>query len=91
MSTTSSPWVPISIVIGFVTGGFIGWMVTAISCQPDSCAAAAIGVGLVSGIVTAIGVSVVTILAVRSLAEWSTAAAQGTEPPSPGCESGDDA
>lgn len=85
-----APWVPISVGIGFLTGGFVGWIVTMISCQPDSCQAAAAGVGLVAGVVTAIGVAVVTVLAVRSLDEWRAAHDLGMEPPSPGCEAGDD-
>jgi hypothetical protein len=91
MKRPTSLWVRISIILGFATGGFIGWMVTAISCQPGSCVGASAGVGVVSGIVTALGVGVVTTLAVRSLAEWNVATDAGLDPPAPGCETGDDA
>lgn len=89
MTRQTGLWVRLAVLVGFATGGFIGWIVTAISCQPDTCAGAAVGVGLISGVVTAIGVAVVSGLAVRSLAEWSDATAAGGEPPGPGCETGD--
>jgi hypothetical protein len=82
-------WVVAAVSGAFVAGGFIGWIVTAISCQPDTCVAAATGIGLVSGVVTALGVGVVVVLAIRSLGEWREATAAGVEPPGPGCETGD--
>ena len=91
MTRTNGPWVALSVIVAFLAGGFIGWMVTAISCEPESCVLTAAGVGLASGIVTAIGVGVVAALAVRSLGEWRTAADEGREAPGPGCETGEDA
>ncbi len=91
MTESNSPWVALSVILAFLAGGFIGWMVTAISCQPESCVMTAGGVGLATGIITAIGVGVVAALAVKSLGEWRSAAEQRREAPGPGCETGDDA
>ncbi len=90
MTRASNPWVLAAITVALVAGGFIGWIVTTISCSPNSCLPNAIAIALLSGIVTAIGVGVVAVLAVRSLGEWRTAAEQGTPMPEPGCETGED-
>lgn len=80
----------VTVAGAFMAGSFIGWIVTAISCQPDSCVVAATGVGLVSGVVSALGVGVVVVLAIRSIGEWRDATAAGIPPPGPGCETGDE-
>lgn len=90
MTPSSNPWVLAAITVALFAGGFIGWIVTAISCDPNSCLPNAIAVAMVSGTVTAIGVGVVAVLAVRSFGEWRTATEQGDPMPEPGCETGED-
>lgn len=81
-----NPWVLIPVVAGFVIGGVIGWSVTTVSCRPDGCSAQAVLVGVGAALVTAAGVLVVAVLALRSLNEWQQALRRGEEPPGPGCE-----
>ena len=81
-----NPWVLIPVALGFVIGGLIGWSVTTVSCRPDGCVTMAVLVGIGAALVTAAGVLVVAVLAIRSLNEWQQAAGRGEEPPGPGCE-----
>ena len=81
-----NPWVAVPVLIGFLIGGVIGWSVTTVSCQPEGCPAAAVLVAIGSALLTAAGVLVVTVLVIRSLAEWQAASQRGEEPPGPGCE-----
>ncbi|HDH03743.1 MAG TPA: hypothetical protein ENH15_05810 [Actinobacteria bacterium] len=90
MTRSSNPWVLAALVVALLAGGFIGGIVTAISCSPNTCLPNVVAIALLSGIVTAIGVGVVAVLAVRSLGEWRTAGEQGTPLPEPGCETGED-
>ena len=81
-----NPWVLIPVALGFVIGGLIGWSVTTVSCRPDGCVTMAVLVGVGAALVTAAGVLVVAVLAIRSLNEWQQAASRGEESPGPGCE-----
>ena len=81
-----NPWVLIPVLFGSVIGGIIGWSVMTVSCRPDGCATVAAMVGVGAGLVTAAGVLVVAVLALRSLNEWQQPANRGEEPPGPGCE-----
>lgn len=81
-----NPWVLIPVVIGGLIGGLIGWSVTTVSCRPDGCVTMAVLVGMGAALVTAGGVLVVAVLAIRSLNEWQEAERRGEEPPGPGCE-----
>jgi predicted anti-sigma-YlaC factor YlaD len=84
-----NPWVLWPTVAAGVIGGVIGWTVTSISCQPNSCVVAATTVTVLAALFTALGVGVVVILAVRSLAEWREAADAGLPPPEVACEAGE--
>lgn len=66
-------WVVGSVVLAFVTGGYIGWIVTRVGCADGTCAGAAVVIGLTAGFVAAAGVGVVVVLASRSMDEWRTA------------------
>jgi hypothetical protein len=81
-----NPWVAVPVLIGFLIGGIIGWSVTTVSCGPEGCPTAAVLVAIGSALLTAAGVLVVTVLVIRSLAEWQAASRKGEEPPGPGCE-----
>lgn len=81
-----NPWVLIPVTVGAVIGGVIGWSVTTVSCRPAGCPTAAALVGVGAALVTAAGILVVAVLALRSLNEWQQASQRGEEPPGPGCE-----
>lgn len=55
-----------------VCGGLIGYAVTDVSCD-EGCTTAAGFVGLASAVGAAGGVSVVTVLTLRAMAEWRAA------------------
>ena len=61
----------IPVLAAGAAGGFIGWAVARVGCLDGSCSPAAVFViGLVSGLVAAVGVGIVVVLADRSLREW---------------------
>jgi hypothetical protein len=67
----------VSILAAGAAGGFIGYAVTDIQCHND-CSAAVPGIGgLIGGVVAAVGVAVVAVLALRAMAEWATIRARG--------------
>jgi hypothetical protein len=76
----------VPVLIGFAIGGVIGWSVMTVGCRPDGCVPLAAAVGAGAAFVTAAGVLVVAVLAIRSLNEWQQANSRGEEPPGPGCE-----
>lgn len=75
-------WVLASVLVAFVSGGFVGWVVTRLSCQPGSCLPTEVVISLTSGFVAAFGVGVVIVLADQSMKEWRDGiqATQPTEP-----------
>ena len=79
-------WVLASVIIAFLTGGFIGWIVTRVGCIEGTCAGSAILIGLIAGFVASVGVGVVVVLATRSMDEWRRAERIGGPMPEPGCE-----
>ncbi len=66
-----SPWVSIPVVLATAIGWFIGSRVARVTCQESSCTADQLIWGLVGAVVGFVGVLVVSVLAVRSLAEWA--------------------
>jgi hypothetical protein len=83
-----NPWVVIPVALATVAGGVVGALVTQVSCAPESCVPASIGIGLASAAAAFFGVGVVVVLAVRSMAEWREAERTGRRPPSEPGESG---
>lgn len=86
-----NPWFLWPVLAALVVGGMIGWIVTSISCQPDTCYGTAIAVTIVGALVCGGGVAVVVVLAVRSFAEWREASGGGVPPPASDEPSDDDA
>jgi hypothetical protein len=61
----------VAILVGGVCGGLIGYGVTDIQCG-HSCTNAAGGFGILGAVIGAVGVGVVSILALRAMGEWRT-------------------
>jgi hypothetical protein len=60
-----------AILLGGLFGGLIGYGITDIQCGHD-CSRAAGGFGLLGAVLGAVGVGVVSILALRAMGEWRT-------------------
>jgi hypothetical protein len=60
-----------AILLGGLFGGLIGYGITDIQCGRD-CTRAAGGFGVLGAVVGALGVGVVSILALRAMGEWRT-------------------
>jgi hypothetical protein len=61
----------VAILVGGLCGGLIGFGVADLQCT-GSCGAWTGGGGLVGAIAGAVGVGVVTVLALRAMGEWRT-------------------
>ena len=61
----------VSILLGGLCGGLIGWALVDLQCTGD-CGLLAGGAGLLGAVVGAVGVGVVAVLALRAMAEWNT-------------------
>jgi hypothetical protein len=61
----------VAILIGGLCGGLIGYGFTDLQCA-DDCTGLAGGVGLAGAAIGAVGVGVVSILALRAMGEWRT-------------------
>jgi hypothetical protein len=57
-------------------GWFVGSSVARVSCQPHSCTGDEVLWGTVGALVGFVGVLVVSVLVVRSLAEWAALSAE---------------
>lgn len=72
----------VAILAAGAAGGFIGWAF--VDLQSDGDATAAMGIGaLVGAVITAGGVGVVTVLALRAMDEWRTIQARQQPGPTP--------
>lgn len=71
-----NPWVAVPVLLAAAVGWFVGSSVARVSCRPDSCTGDEILWGSVGAIVGFVGVLVVAVLVVRSLAEWAALSAQ---------------
>jgi hypothetical protein len=65
-----NPWVMVPVLAAFLIGGVVGWSVMTVGCRPEGCPVTAALVGTLAAFVTAAGVLIVAVLAVRSLGEW---------------------
>ena len=61
----------VGITISGLSGGLVGYAVTDLQCE-NSCNSLAGSIGLASALFAAIGVSIVTNLALKAMAEWKT-------------------
>lgn len=71
-----NPWVAAPVLVAAAVGWFVGSSVARVSCRPDSCTGQEILWGSVGAVVGFVGVLVVAVLVVRSLAEWAALSAQ---------------
>jgi uncharacterized membrane protein YuzA (DUF378 family) len=63
----------VSILVGGLCGGLIGWSFVDLQCDGD-CGVAAGLAGLAGAVIGAAGVAVVAVLALRAMGEWRTVA-----------------
>jgi hypothetical protein len=61
----------VSILVGGLCGGLIGWAFVDLQCEGD-CGVAAGLTGLAGAVIGAGGVAVVAVLALRAMGEWRT-------------------
>lgn len=61
----------VSILVGGLCGGLIGWSLVDIQCDGD-CGLEAGLAGLAGALIGAVGVAVVATLALRAMGEWRT-------------------
>jgi hypothetical protein len=74
---TPNPWIAIPALALGLLAGFLGWLVTDVSCRQGSdvdkisgCPGLSLGVAVVSGVGATVGTALVLVLVYRSLAEW---------------------
>ncbi len=79
-----NPWFFVPVVVSFVLGGALGWMIAGVSC--GSCPVSQSITGVLMGLAVAAGVGTVAVLGIRSVAEHREATEAGQPPPTPGCE-----
>jgi uncharacterized membrane protein YuzA (DUF378 family) len=61
----------VSILVGGLCGGLIGWAFVDLQCTGD-CGVAAGAAGVFGAVIGAAGVAVVAVLALRAMGEWRT-------------------
>lgn len=82
-----NPWVAVPVLVATGVGWFIGRSVARISCTTGDCGTEELVWGLTGALVGFVGVLIVSILVVRSFAEWAAISRDpGAQPPE---ESGD--
>ncbi len=83
------PAVTTTVFAGAAAGVLIGSSIVQTICLPDTCVGLEITGGVVIGLASMVGVGMVAALVTRSFDEYNESVAQGKEPPSVGCETGD--
>jgi hypothetical protein len=83
------PAIAATVFVGSAAGVLIGASIVETICLPDSCTGLEITGGVVIGFASMIGVGLVAALVTRSFDEYNESVAQGKEPPTVGCETGD--
>lgn len=71
-----NPWVAVPVLIAAAVGWFVGSGVARVSCHPVACTGDEILWGTVGALVGFVGVLIVSVLVVRSLAEWAALSAE---------------
>lgn len=71
-----NPWVAVPVLVAAGVGWFVGSSVARVSCQPESCTGDEVLWGTIGAFVGFVGVLVVSVLVVRSLAEWAALSAE---------------
>jgi hypothetical protein len=67
----------LAILVGGVCGGLIGYAVVDLQCSGDCTTVSGVG-GLVGAVIGAVGVGVVSVLALRAMSEWRAIEQQDT-------------
>ncbi|MHB8669316.1 MAG: hypothetical protein ACYDAD_01950 [Acidimicrobiales bacterium] len=70
-----------AIVVGGASGGLIGAAVVRLQCHRRCSTPTGVG-ALVGAVVAALGVAIVSVLALRAMGEWRTIQDTRSEPPS---------
>ena len=83
------PMIAVTMFVGAATGVLIGSSIVETICLPDTCVALEATGGVVLGIASMIGVGMVAALVTRSFDGFYESAAEGKEPPTVGCETGE--
>lgn len=92
MRRLPNPWIAVPSLLAGLVAGALGWIVTDVSCRGElggtgpGCPGWAAAVGVLAFLVGTVGVAVVVVLVVRSIAEYRDASSRGEPPPGPGCE-----
>ena len=68
-STSARLLALLAIGVGGISGGIVGYAVTDLQCAAG-CPTSAALIGLISAVITAAGISIVTVLALRAMSEW---------------------
>ena len=71
-----NPWVAVPSLVAAAVGWFVGSSVARVSCRPASCTGDEILWGSMGAVFGFVGVLIVSVLVVRSLAEWAALSAQ---------------
>ena len=75
-----NPWVWLPVGFAALAGATIGWVVTRLGCLPQGCLGWQVTAAALAALGAGIGVLVVVVLAIRSLAEWRRTDDQGKGP-----------
>ena len=78
-----NPWVFGPAGLGLIIGAWLGYFIAELS---GTGTVAAVAIAAITGISAAIGVGIVSVLAIRSFAEWKIAEEKGAPAPGVGCE-----
>lgn len=78
--------VVVTVLLGTMAGGLIGSNVVHAICLPSSCKPIEVAGGLISAVVSFIGVGLVAALVTRSFDEYNERSASGLPPTGVGCE-----
>ncbi len=83
------PTVATTLFVGAAAGALIGSSIVQTICLPDTCVGLEVTAGIIVGLAAMIGVGMVSALVARSFDEYNESVAQGREPPTAGCETGE--
>ena len=83
------PIIATTVFVGAAAGVLIGSSIVETICLPDTCVGLEIAGGVIVGLAALIGVGLVAALVTRSFDEYNESVAEGIEPPSVGCETGE--
>lgn len=80
-SRLPNPWVATPVLVATAIGWFIGRSVARLSCTSGSCGSDELVWGLAGAVVGFVGVLIIAILVVRSIAEWAAMRQEGPSGP----------